>query len=93
MAVEDFFNSEVGVAVAATAVVLSPRVRGWVRRGAVYGIAGVLKASDAVGQAARNVAGEAQQTASSGMEAARETTEEAKTVARGPKGAAKTPRQ
>ncbi|MCW3065151.1 MAG: hypothetical protein JWN32_2323 [Solirubrobacterales bacterium] len=56
MAVDGFMESEVGVAVAATALVFSPRVRGVVRRGAVYGVAGVLKAGDAVTSAGRGVA-------------------------------------
>jgi hypothetical protein len=56
MGVEDFIDAEVGVAVAATAALLSPRARKVVRRGAVYGLAGALKASDAVGSAARGVA-------------------------------------
>jgi nucleoside phosphorylase len=51
-----FFESEVGVAVAATAALASPRVRAVMRRGAVYGLAGVLKAGDMVGSAARGVA-------------------------------------
>lgn len=55
MAAEDFLEAEVGVAVAATAVVLSPTVRGWLRKGAVYGLAGVMMAGDALGAAARGV--------------------------------------
>jgi hypothetical protein len=49
---EDFVKSEVAVAVAATVGVLSPRVRGVLRRGAVYGVAGLLLAGDVVGGAA-----------------------------------------
>ncbi len=56
MALEDYLESEVVVAVAATAAVMSPRVRGVLRRGAVYGLAGVLRAGDAVSSVARNVA-------------------------------------
>ena len=56
MALEDFLESEVAVAVAATAVALSPRARRVVRRGAVYGVAGALKATDVVTAAARGVA-------------------------------------
>ncbi len=55
MALEDYLESEVVVAVAATAAVMSPRVRGVLRRGAVYGLAGVLRAGDAVSSVARNV--------------------------------------
>jgi hypothetical protein len=56
MALDDYLDSEVAVAVAATAVALSPRVRRFVRRGAVYGVAGALKATDVVTAAARGVA-------------------------------------
>ncbi|MDX6688357.1 MAG: hypothetical protein QOF26_1985 [Baekduia sp.] len=63
MGVEDYMESPVAMAVAATAVVLSPRVRGVLRKGAVYGVAGAMKAADAVGSAARDVAGEARDTA------------------------------
>jgi hypothetical protein len=56
MALDDFLDSEVAVAVAATAVALSPRARKLVRRGAVYGVAGALKATDVVTAAARGVA-------------------------------------
>ena len=60
MAVEDFMESEVAVAVAVTAAVLSPRVRGVLRRGRVYGVAGVLKAGDALSLAVQNAAAAAQ---------------------------------
>ena len=65
MDLEDFANSEVAVAVAATAAVLSPRVRGVLRRGAVYGLAGGLIAGSAVASAARGVGHGAQQATSS----------------------------
>jgi hypothetical protein len=63
MGVEDYLEAPVGVAVAATAVVLSPRVRNVVRRGLVYGVAGAMKAADAAASAAKDLAGEAQATA------------------------------
>jgi hypothetical protein len=56
MALDDYFDSEVAVAVAATAVALSPGVRRVLRRGAVYGVAGVLKATDVATAAARGIA-------------------------------------
>jgi nucleoside phosphorylase len=56
MALEDYLESEVAVAVAATAAVLSPRFRRVLRRGAVYGVAGALKATDVVTATARGVA-------------------------------------
>ena len=55
MALDDYLDSEVAIAVAATAVALSPRARRIVRRGAVYGVAGALKATDVVTAAARGV--------------------------------------
>jgi hypothetical protein len=48
MAVDDYLESEVVVATAATAALLSPRVRGVMRKGLVYGTAGVMTAGDAV---------------------------------------------
>jgi hypothetical protein len=56
MAAEDFMESEVALAVAATAALFSPRVRGVVRQGAVYGVAGVLTAGRAVAGVARGAA-------------------------------------
>ena len=55
MALDDLFETEVVVAVGATAALMSERARRVLRRGAVYGIAGVMSASDAVAAAARNV--------------------------------------
>ena len=52
---------EVGAAVAATAVALSPRARRLVRQGAVYGLAGAIKAGDVVVSTARGAARGAQQ--------------------------------
>ncbi len=54
MAAEDYLDSHVAVAVAATAAILSPRVRKVLRRGAVYGVTGVLMAGDAISGAARD---------------------------------------
>ena len=65
MGLDDFVESEVAVAVAATAAVLSPRVRGLLRRGAVYGVAGALIAGDAVSSVARGAGSGAQQAVAS----------------------------
>ena len=54
-------DREVGVAVAATATVLSPRAREAVRKGAVYGLAGVLKAGDVAFSTVRGAARGAQE--------------------------------
>jgi hypothetical protein len=53
-------EERVVAAVAATAAVMSPRVRNVARRGVVYGIAGALKAGDVAVAAARGVANAAQ---------------------------------
>jgi hypothetical protein len=63
MALDDLVESEVAVAVAATAAVLSPQVRRLARSGAVYGLAGALIAADAVTAMARGVGRGAQQGA------------------------------
>ena len=67
MDLDDFVDAEVGVAVAVTAAVatvaLSPTVRGWVRKGAVYGLAGLLIAKDRVTEVAQSVREGAQEAA------------------------------
>ena len=73
MAAKDYMKPEVAVAVAVTAALSSPRVRGILRRGAVYGMAGVLMAGDAVSSATRSATRAAQQVAAS----AKKTTEDA----------------
>jgi hypothetical protein len=55
MALDEYLESEVAIAVAVTAAALSPRARRVLRRGAVYGVAGALKAADVVTAAARGV--------------------------------------
>jgi hypothetical protein len=59
MALEDYLDSEVGIAVAATAVLLSPKVRGLVRKGIVSVLAGAIKAGDVVARGTRNMQEEA----------------------------------
>jgi hypothetical protein len=87
MALEDFVEPEVGIAIAATAAVMSPRVRGALRRGAVLGLAGILKATDSVSGAARGMAQQAQQATAGAATAVQETAAEAKTTARTPRRA------
>lgn len=82
MALEDYLEPEVGIAVAATAVVMSPQVRDVLRRGAVYGLAGLLRIGDAVSAAANSAAVGVQQAASSGAAAAQQTATEAQAKAR-----------
>ena len=55
MALEDFTDPEVAIVAAVAAAVFSPKVRGWLRRGAVYSMAGVLVAGDAISSVARDI--------------------------------------
>ena len=45
---EDFFEPEVAITAVVTAAIFSPRGRKLIRRGAVYGMAGLLMAGDAI---------------------------------------------
>lgn len=53
MGVDDYMDSEAGIIAAATAAAVSPRARDLFRRGAVYGLAGVLRSGDVAVAAAR----------------------------------------
>jgi hypothetical protein len=64
---------EVAMAVAATAAAMSPRAREAVRKGAVYGLAGMLKAGDVVVGTAKGAARGAQQGFTADGKAARAT--------------------
>jgi hypothetical protein len=55
MELDDYVDARVGVAVAATALAFSPRVRDVLRRGAVYGLAGAFAAGDALSALARGI--------------------------------------
>jgi hypothetical protein len=83
VALEDYLESEVVVAVAATAAVLSPRVRGVLRRGAVYGLAGVLRAGDAISSAAPALSQGAQQAAASAASTVQDVAGQAQAAAEG----------
>lgn len=63
MAMDDYLESEVAIAVAATAAVFSPPVRRVLRRGAVYGLTGLLIARDALVSFGRGVGSGVQQAA------------------------------
>jgi hypothetical protein len=65
MALDDFLEPEVGVAVVLTAAVASPRVRKTIRQGLVYGLAGLLIAGDKLKAAASGVAEKAREVAGS----------------------------
>jgi hypothetical protein len=63
MALDDYLEPEVVIAAAVVAAVASPTVRKWVRKGAVYGLAGLLTVGDRISGAAKNLAHSAQQVA------------------------------
>lgn len=83
MALDDYLEPEVGIAVALTAAVLSPPVRRLVRRGAVYGVAGGLIAGGTLTSFARGVGRGVRQAATSATTAAQGVTDRAKA---GPEG-------
>ena len=87
MALEDYLESEVVVAVAATATLLSPRARKVLRRGAVYGVAGALMAGDAVSSAVRNAAPGVQQAAASAASVVEDAAQRARAATEGSEGA------
>lgn len=53
MGLDDYMDRETGIIAAATAAAVSPRARHLFRRGAVYGLAGVLRAGDVAAATAR----------------------------------------
>lgn len=55
MALEDYMEPEIAVTAVVTAAIFSPRARQIIRRGAVYGMAGVLMAGDALSAFTRSV--------------------------------------
>ncbi len=63
MGLKKFADSRMAMAVAATAAVCSPKTRAMLRQGAVYGLAGALRAGDALSGFARGLARGAQQAA------------------------------
>ncbi len=78
MALEDYLESEVAIAVAATAAVFSPPVRRVLRRGAVYGLAGLMIAGDALATFAKGVGSGLQQATATAANAIGETADRAK---------------
>ena len=87
MALEDYLESEVVVAVAATAALLSPRARKVLRRGAVYGVAGALMAGDAVSSVVRSAAPGVQQAAASAASVVEDAAQRARAATEGGEGA------
>lgn len=73
---DEYLTPEVGILAAATATLLSPRVRGALRRGAVAGLAGLLAAGDKIAGLARGVAGSGESATASSF--VRDLVEEAR---------------
>ncbi len=65
MSLDDLLEPEVLIAVGVTAAVMSPPVRKVMRKGAVYGLAGMLMVGDKLAAMARGVGQGAQNLASS----------------------------
>ena len=78
MALEDYLEPEIAVTAAVTAAVFSPRARRVIRRGAVYGLAGVFVAGDAITSFSRNIRHGIQEASTAAVQATRHTVEEAK---------------
>jgi hypothetical protein len=70
---DDLLEPEVMIAVGVSAAVMSPPVRKVLRKGAVYGLAGLLIVGDRIAAAARGVAQSAQKATESAQGAAEET--------------------
>ncbi len=82
MALDDYLSSEVAVAVAATAAIMSPRARNLLRRGLVYGLAGVLTVGDKLGALAHDAQSAAQMAAASAGSAVQGAGDQARRQAR-----------
>ncbi len=72
MDLDDFLEPEVAIAVAVTAAIASPPVRKVVRKGAVYGLAGLLVARDRLVTLATNISQPAQKSPRQGEQPAQE---------------------
>ncbi|HZU36043.1 MAG TPA: hypothetical protein VFA18_09050 [Gemmataceae bacterium] len=66
MDLDDFIEPEVAIAVAVTAAVATPPVRKALRKGAVYGLAGLMVLGDRLSTMARSAADKAGQITRSG---------------------------
>ena len=78
MALEDFTDPEVAIVAAVAAAVFSSKVRGWLRRGAVYSMAGVLVAGDAISSVARDIGKGVQHAGDTSANSAQDTKNQAR---------------
>ena len=93
MALEDFTDPEVAIVAAVAAAVFSPKVRGWLRRGAVYSMAGILVAGDAISSVARGVGQSVQQAGTTASNSAQNAMNQAKASASSTKASAEGSRE
>ena len=84
MALEDFTDPEVAIVAAVAAAVFSPKIRGWLRRGAVYSMAGMLVAGDAISSAARGIGKGVQHAGETSANSAQNTANQVHTSSGGP---------
>jgi hypothetical protein len=80
MALEDFLEPEVAATAVVVAAVVSPRGRKIIRRGAVYGLAGILVASDAIASVGKSVGRGVQAAGVAASQAASNVSQKAQTA-------------
>ena len=78
---EDFLAPEVGITAVVVAAIFSPRARKLIRQGAVYGMAGLLVAGDAITSLGLSFGQGVQQAGTSMANAAQNTADQARTNA------------
>ncbi len=84
MALEDYMEPEVAVTAVVVAAIASPKARQVLRRGAVYGLAGILTAGDAIASVGKSIGRGVQAASSTGRP---EATSEAAGTREAPKDA------
>ncbi len=78
---EDFLAPEVGITAVVVAAIFSPRARKVIRQGAVYGLAGILVAGDAIASLGRGFGQGVQRAGASMANVAQHTVNQARTKA------------
>jgi len=93
MALEDFLEPEVAATAVVVAAVFSPRARKIIRRGAVYGLAGILVAGDALASAGKSVGRGVQAAGTAASQAASNTVQKAQSATTSTTSSTTTPPQ
>ena len=81
MALDDFAEPEIAVTAAVTAAICSPRARKVIRKGLVYGMAGILVAGDTVVSLARSVERGIEQAGAAATQAAQDAMQQGQEAA------------